>query len=281
MLSYRHHFHAGNFADCMKHSIYCLLLRALVRKPSPIFVLDTHAGAGSYDLTSTMAQKTREFEHGIAPLLLQAHPPAAMHPYLEIVRAMNVDQSILKYYPGSPRIAFSMLRSQDYLALCELHSTDSGLLRSEFEHVSRVSIRHEDGYQAMRALLPPIQRRGMVFIDPAFEIKNEFDRLGDAFKHSYSRWSSGVFAIWFPIRSSAENQAWLLKLTEMNIRKLLLVELRIMEDSSESRLGGSGMIIANPPWGIEEELNSILPWLWSSLSQERCGGWSVRWLTPE
>lgn len=281
MLSYRHHFHAGNFADCMKHSIYCLLLRALMRKPSPVFVLDTHAGAGSYDLTSAMALKTREFEHGIATLLLQANPPDVVQPYLQVVRALNRDQSTLKYYPGSPRIAFSMLRSQDYLTLCELHNTDIGFLRNEFEGSARAAIRHEDGYQTLRALLPPIQRRGVVFVDPAFEVKNEFDRLRDAFKQGYTRWSSGVFALWFPIRSRKENQAWLVKLAEMNIRKLLLAELRIMDDPPDTRLSGSGMIIANPPWGLEEELNVILPWLWSSLSRESCGGWSVRWLTHE
>lgn len=283
MLSYRHYFHAGNFADTLKHSVYCLLLRALQRKTNPIFVLDTHAGAGMYNLLDPMAAKGREYDHGIAKLLAQSNPPAGVQLYLDAVRSLNPDPARLRYYPGSPRIARHLLRPQDHIALCELHTTDIKLLATEFAGDQAVSVHHTDGYLALDALLPPVQRRGIVLIDPAFELHDEFDRLAQAFQKAYFRWPTGVFAVWYPIRQRKVEQRWLSQLMGMGIRKLLQIELCTRDNviGEEERTRGSGMVIANSPWQFDVEMNVLLPWLWQALASEKQGGWNVEWLVPE
>lgn len=283
MLSYRHYFHAGNFADTLKHSVYGLLLSALQRKASPIFVLDTHAGAGLYDLADPMAAKGKEYEQGIAKLLDQNNPPSGIQLYLDTVRAVNPDPIQLRYYPGSPRIARRWLRPQDHLALCELHTTDIKLLMAEFAGDNSVSIHHKDGYHALEALLPPVQRRGIVFIDPAFELHDEFDRLTQAIQRAYARWPTGVFAVWYPIRQRAADKREITRLVDLGIRKMLQVELCILDNKSgnEDKTLGCGMILVNPPWQLEDELNLLVPWLWRALAYENRGGWNIRWLVPE
>lgn len=283
MLSYRHYFHAGNFADTLKHSVYCSLLRALQRKSSPIFVLDTHAGAGLYDLLDPMAAKGKEYDQGIAKLLVQSRPPSGVQLYLDAVRSVNPDPDRLRFYPGSPRIARQLLRPQDHLALCELHTTDIKLLATNFAGDQSVSVHHTDGYHALDALLPPIQRRGIVLIDPAFELQDEFDRLARAFQRAYFRWPTGIFAVWYPIRQRAVELRWLSQLVGKGIRKLLQIELSIRDcgNSDEECTRGCGIIIANSPWQFDVEMNVLVPWLWQSLAIERQGGWKVEWLVPE
>lgn len=280
MLSYRHGFHAGNFADVFKHVILSLLVRAQLRKDKPFFYLDTHAGAGCYELGSAMAQKNREFASGIARLWKLAEVPDAVRVYLEAVRAVNATPE-LQSYPGSPRIVRHFFRPKDRMVLCELHSKEAEHLQSEFHGDRQVRIEHLDGYQAIKAQLPPTERRGVVYIDPAFELKDERRRLLEALEEGYRRWSTGVFAIWYPIQVRHVADDFLRRLERTGIRKILVTEFSILDPTDLLRLTGTGMVIINPPWHLEEELKGVFPWLWENLAVEGQGGYKVEWLVGE
>ncbi|CAL1241331.1 23S rRNA (adenine(2030)-N(6))-methyltransferase RlmJ [Candidatus Methylocalor cossyra] len=276
MLSYRHAFHAGNHADVFKHLVLVQVLGALLAKDKPFFYLDTHAGAGRYALTSKAAQLHREFETGIARLWHGDAGPPAVQAYLTAVRVSNPDPE-LRWYPGSPRIARSFLRPKDRMVLCELHPQEARVLAAEFAADRQVRVLHQDGYQALKALLPPLERRGLVHIDPAYERKDERRRLLDAFQEGYRRWATGIFALWYPIQDRAGADAWLRRFRELGIPRLLAVELTVLAELPW-RLNGSGMILVNPPWRLDQTLEEVLPWLWQRLAVEGQGGYRVEWL---
>lgn len=280
MLSYRHGFHAGNHADVFKHLVLTLLVRSLLRKEKPFFYLDTHAAAGRYDLGSAMARKNREYETGIGPLWKIKGAPEAVRDYLETVSALNPDGK-LRFYPGSPRVVRHYLRPGDRMALSELHPNEVKVLGEEFAGDKQVKIHHTDGYQALKALLPPPERRGLVLIDPAFELKDERRRLLDALKEGYRRWATGIFAVWYPVQDRAMADDFLRRLQRTGIRKVLVAEFSILDPDDSLRLNGSGMVIINPPWKLEEELRSQLPWLWETLAVDGQGTWRVEWLVEE
>jgi 23S rRNA (adenine2030-N6)-methyltransferase len=280
MLSYRHGFHAGQHADVFKHLVLTLLVRSLLRKKKPFFYLDTHSGAGRYDLGSAMARKNREYKTGIGPLWEVKDAPEAVRDYLEAVRALNPDGK-LRFYPGSPRVVRQFLRPGDRMALSELHPNEVKVLGDEFAGDKQVKIHHLDGYQALKALLPPPERRGLVLIDPAFELKDERRRLLDAVKEAHRRWATGIFAVWYPIQDQATADDFLRRFQRSGIRKILVAEFSILDYDGTLRLNGSGMVLINPPWKLEEELCSLLPWSWDKLAVEGQGMWRVDWLVGE
>ena len=246
-MNYRHAYHAGNFADCVKHALLLLLLRAMQRKDKPLLLLDTHAGIGRYDLTAVQAAKTGEWRGGIGRLL-QARPPA-LEDYLSVVEALGL-------YPGSPAIAEFMLRPADRLICCELHPEDARQLKANFSG-RRVAVHQRDGYAALRAFLPPPEKRGLILLDPPFEQADEFARLTEALWLGYERFASGVFAAWYPIKSRAPVREFLAALPG-KLRDVINIEFLLRAPVDAARMNGCGLLIVNPPFGFEAEALPVL-----------------------
>lgn len=278
-LNYRHIFHAGNFADVFKHVVLSLLLKSLHKKETPFCYLDTHAGAGRYDLSSAAAQKTGEYRDGIKRLLNSNAIPG-LEDYLAAVRALN-DADSLRYYPGSPRIARFFLRPQDRAVLLELRSEECEQLKTEFAGDRQVIVQGQDGYAGLKALLPPSARRGLVLIDPPFESEREFEQLIEGLRVAHARWDSGMYALWYPVKSRPPVERFHRMLVATGLRKILLVEFSPYPEDTAFRLNGCGMVIINPPWKLDETLHSVLPPLLERLRQHPAGHASVFWLVPE
>ncbi|HYG85213.1 MAG TPA: 23S rRNA (adenine(2030)-N(6))-methyltransferase RlmJ [Azospirillum sp.] len=278
-MNYRHAFHAGNFADVMKHAVLAMIVEHLRAKPAPFCILDTHAGVGRYDLASEPAQRTREYEDGIARLYGQPLPHPALTPYLDAVAALNPDGG-LRWYPGSPRLARVLLRPQDRLVLSELHPDDARALKRDFSGDAQVAVHHMDAYLALKAHLPPKERRGLVLIDPPFEEPDEFARLAAGLTRAHKRWSTGIYAIWYPIKERPAVWRFEEVLAEAGIPRILITELTIHPEDTHLRLNGCGMAIVNPPWKLDEALAEVLPALHAALPGTG-GGSRVSWLVPE
>ena len=279
MLSYRHLFHAGSFADVFKHVLLTRLLISLNEKDKPYFFLDTHAGIGRYDLSHPWAQKGREFESGIKKLLERDDIPAAMKPYIDIVRAENPDGH-LRYYPGSPLITRKLNRPIDRMALTELNKTDCAELMNVIAKDRRVNVQLMDGYQALKAHLPPKERRGLVLIDSSFDRSREFARLAEALTDAHTRWATGTYAVWYPMMGAGVIRGFEKQIEAAGIRKVLQFELSILPEDA-STMPGSGMIIINPPWKFDTEMRMLLRWVWSVLNVKSAGGVKVNWLVRE
>ena len=279
MLSYRHLFHAGSFADVFKHVLLTRLLISLNEKDKPYFFLDTHAGIGRYDLSHPWAQKGREFESGIKKLLERDDIPAAMKPYIDIVRAENPDGH-LRYYPGSPLITRKLIRPIDRMALTELNKTDCAELMNVIAKDRRVNVQLMDGYQALKAHLPPKERRGLVLIDSSFDRSREFARLAEALADAHTRWATGTYAVWYPMMGAGVIRGFEKQIEAAGIRKVLQFELSILPEDA-STMPGSGMIIINPPWKFDTEMRMLLRWVWSVLNVKSAGGVKVNWLLRE
>ncbi|MDD2769177.1 MAG: 23S rRNA (adenine(2030)-N(6))-methyltransferase RlmJ [Methylococcus sp.] len=280
MLSYRHGFHAGNFADVLKHAVLAQLVQSLLRKPTPFFYLDTHAGAGRYDLQSAMAKQNQEYRSGIGRLWTLKSVPPELDGYLAAVRALNPNGR-LQFYPGSPSIVRHVLRSGDRMALCELHSTEIQALRKLFSGDRRIKFNQLDGYQGLKAFLPPPERRGLVLCDPAFELRNEREKMVEAAADAWKRWPTGIFAYWHPIQDRRTVDWLYRKFRHTGIDRLLAVELSVLAESADKQMSGSGLVLVNPPWRLDEYLKTLLPWLHETLSPEREGGWRLEWLAGE
>ncbi|OGT22110.1 MAG: hypothetical protein A2V90_04230 [Gammaproteobacteria bacterium RBG_16_57_12] len=277
MLSYRHSFHAGNAADVFKHIALVLLLRALLRKETPLCYLETHAGAGRYDLGCAEAQKNREYADGIGRLWSQGQAPAPVADYLALIRQFNPGQA-LNAYPGSPAIAQCLLRPQDRLVLCELHNSEYPLLKRLFSTDDRVAVHHQDGLQALKAFLPPRENRGLVFIDPAYELPQTWQQVVDSIQIAHRRWPNGSYAIWYPLIAGRSRQPFGTRLEHSGIRKILRADMLLNEN--ERGMQGSGLIIVNPPWQVKETLEALLPWLVRILAVGQ-GAYTVDWLVEE
>lgn len=278
MFGYRHAFHAGNFADVFKHSILIQLLRALHKKDKPFFVLDTHAGAGAYDLRSAEAQKVGEYQQGIERLWVRTDLVPELRDYLVQVRAANPGEQ-LRYYPGSPRLIQQLLRSDDRLVACELHPNEYPVLQAQMNGARHVSVHKQDGYAALKAHLPPRESRGLVFMDPSFEMNGEFDRLRDAVRLAQQRWRHGMLAIWYPILNRAPSERFLEALRQMHIPKLLCAELGLAPYDSPQGMHGCGMVILNPPWQFDAMLQRLLPQVLACLKRDTAGQSRVLWLS--
>lgn len=205
MLSYRHSFHAGNHADVLKHTVQSLIITALKGKEKPFLYLDTHAGAGRYQLSGEHAERTGEYLEGIAKLWQRDDIPEALTPYLNAVKAYN-SNGTLRLYPGSPLIARQLLREQDSINLTELHPSDFPLLRCEFQRDSRAKVVREDGYQQLKSQLPPASRRGFILIDPPYELKTDYQAMVKGIQEGYKRFATGVYALWYPVGITPANQ---------------------------------------------------------------------------
>lgn len=282
-MNYRHAYHAGNFADVVKHATLALLIERLKAKDTPFCVLDTHAGIGRYDLSSTEAQKTGEFRNGVLRLLDRDPKalPGELDPYLAVVRALNQGRSELRWYPGSPRLALDLLRPQDRLALLELHPEDARTLAALFAGDRRVSIHNADGYIGLKAFLPPKERRGLVLIDPPFERRDEFERLARGLRHAHRRWASGQYLLWYPIKDRAPVAAFHDALKAAGIARVLIAELLLRPANDSERLNGCGLVLVNPPWRLDATLSTLLPKLAELFEAAPRAGASVDWLVPE
>lgn len=267
-MNYRHAFHAGNFADVFKHTILIGLLDALKRKPAAFHFYDTHAGRGRYDLRGKPAQRTLEYRDGVRRILDAESLPAPLHAYAELVRGLNPGQrNDAPVYPGSPLIASLLLREQDRMTFCEAHEEEAGALQALFRGERRASTQHRDGYAALKALLPPRERRGLVLIDPPFEEQSrEFAVIESALDDALRRWATGSYAVWYPIKLRHPVAAFHRRLAA-KASKLLVAELLLHPDDTALRLNGCGFAIVNPPWQIEEWLAELLPELQRLLAQ--------------
>ena len=282
-MNYRHAFHAGNFADVVKHIILTRILAYLMRKDAAFRVLDTHAGLGIYDLFGDQAGKTGEWQDGIGRLIdtgLPQQAAALIAPYLEAVRAQNPDGN-LRYYPGSPFVTRHMLRAQDRLMGFELHPIDADRLRENFAGDIQTRITQLDAWKIFGTHLPPKEKRGLVLIDPPFEEKGEFIRMTKSLVQGHQRWPGGTYAYWYPIKEPGEVDAYIKALKSTGIPKILRLELTIRPPSTPPRLHGTGMIVVNPPFVLEEEMRILLPVLADRLGDEGRGRWSVDWVAGE
>jgi 23S rRNA (adenine2030-N6)-methyltransferase len=280
LLAYRHLFHAGNFADVFKHALLARLLVALEKKDKPLCYVDTHAGLGVYDLAHEWARKNAEFQDGIGRLWSRKDVPALLAPYLDTVRAENRGAR-LRYYPGSARIAQRLLRPTDRLVLSELNKADCAELGERCVADRRVTVHLMDGYQSLKAHLPPKERRGLVLIDSSFDRAGEFRRLAGALAAAHERWATGVYALWYPLMEPTVMRAFERDAVATSIRKILQLELAVRPEGWKPGMRGCGMLVVNPPFGFEAEARAILEWLWRALAVEGAGGQRVRWLVPE
>ncbi|MGL5163689.1 MAG: 23S rRNA (adenine(2030)-N(6))-methyltransferase RlmJ, partial [Plesiomonas shigelloides] len=260
MLSYRHSFHAGNHADVLKHTVQALIIDALKQKDKPFVYLDTHSGAGRYYLKSDHSEKTGEYLEGIGRIWQRDDIPELLQPYLSAVKAVNRGPQLF-YYPGSPLIAQHLLRDHDRLLLTELHPTDFPLLRHEFREDPRASTKRGDGYQQLKSQLPPKERRGLVLIDPPYELKDDYQQVVTAITEGYKRFATGTYAIWYPVVLRQTIKRMLRDLEATGIRRILQIELGVRPDSDQRGMTASGMIVINPPWKLESQMQELLPWL--------------------
>lgn len=290
MLSYRHAFHAGNHADVLKHLVQIQLLDYLNQKDTAYMYIDTHSGAGVYALDSSFATKNAEYETGIARLWDRTDLPPAVAEYVQLIKALN-PSGRMRYYPGSPYCADSILREQDRLRLFELHPADSKLLADNFRKLEahaaeqgkrpatrgkRVLIDRANGFQGMKALLPPPSRRGIVLIDPPYEDKSDYRSVVDTVADGLMRFATGVYAIWYPVLNRMESRQMPDKLKKIPSNGWLNVTLTVSTPSPDGfGLHSSGMFIHNPPWTLEPTLREVMPFLVSALGQDAGAGFTI------
>ena len=269
MLSYRHAFHAGNHADVLKHLVLVQLVRYLAQKDKPFWVIDTHAGAGLYALDTGYATKLAEYETGIGKLWPRKDLPAVLKDYVKLVRELNQDGN-LRHYPGSPWLGLHTIREQDRLCLFELHTSDARLLKKNFSAAGRrVSIETSDGFAGLKALLPPAPRRGLVLIDPAYEVREDYRHALHAIRDQLPRFPTGTYALWYPQLARIESKQLPDKLKRLAGKNWLHVALTVRTPSADNiGLHGSGMFVINPPWTLHATLQEIMPYLVKHLGQD-------------
>lgn len=280
MLSYRHSFHAGNHADVLKHTVQSLIIESLKEKEKPFLYLDTHAGAGRYLLSGEHAERTGEYLEGIARIWQRDDLPAELAPYISAVSHFNRSGQ-LRYYPGSPLIARQLLRPQYSLQLTELHPSDFPLLRGEFQKDERARVERADGYQQLKSKLPPASRRGLILIDPPYEIKTDYQAVVQGISEGYKRFATGVYALWYPVVLRNQIKRMMNDLEATGIRRILQIELAVRPDSDQRGMTASGMIVINPPWKLEQQMATLLPWLHKALVPAGTGHTTLKWVVPE
>ena len=282
-MNYRHIYHAGNFADVLKHAVLARLIVYLQQKDKAFRVIDTHAGIGLYDLSSTEAQKTGEWQDGIGKLMAAALPEDAaawLAPYLDAVRALNPEGGI-KHYPGSPKLTRMLMREQDRLSAMELHPADCETLRDHYAGDYHVRVTELDGWLSLGAHMPPKEKRGLVLVAPPFEFEGEYERLVDGLVKAYRRFPGGTYCLWYPLKKGAPIKEFHEALKETEIPKMLCAELSVRSDRETTGLSGSGLIIVNPPYTLHDELRKVLPVLKSLLAQDRFASTRNVWLRGE
>ena len=286
-MNYRHAYHAGNFADVMKHAVLARAILRLTAKDAAFRVIDTHAGIGLYDLGSIHAEMTGEWKAGIGTLFdstgpLEMPPDVAdlLAPYLNAIAEANAKGTFSRY-PGSPTIARSLLRRQDRLVLSELHPEDAARLAEEFRGDQNVKVHAIDGWLALKAFLPPKERRGLILIDPPFEARDEFMRLYRGLRDSFERFATGTYLAWYPIKDPRQIVEFHKAIAETGVRKVLRVELLLRPADDVDRLNGCGLLVFNPPWQLDSDLAVILPFLATRLGEAGRGSHRLDWLVDE
>lgn len=280
MLSYRHAFHAGNFADVLKHIVLIQSLDYLTQKDKPVCCIDTHAGPGKYELDGDYALKNREFDSGIGKLWQRTDLPECVARYVSLVKRFNSADKLTRY-PGSPLLAKQLLRDKDRLCLFELHSTEIKLLTAEAHKDKRIQVIHADGLSSCLKLLPPPERRGLVLIDPSYEIKDDYPQVVETLTALHKRFATGTYALWYPVIERRRNQKLERTIAASGINNVQLFELGIRADSSEHGMTASGMIVVNPPWTLAAEMKQVLPWLAEVLGHKGEGCYRIQTLADE
>jgi 23S rRNA (adenine2030-N6)-methyltransferase len=269
MLSYQHGFHAGNYADVLKHLVLVNILDYMTQKDKPLLYVDTHAGAGGYALESAQSQKTAEYRQGIARVWHNADAPEAMAGYLAAVQAFNASAgaSDLGFYPGSPWIAQHLLRPTDRMQLFELHPKEYALLQQAITVRRGIELAQLDGFSRLLAVLPPKERRGLVLIDPPYELKTDYEQVVSALCQAHKRFATGTYAVWYPVVERARIVQMERALVASGIRAIDRYELAIAPDTRGRGMTASGMIVINPPWRLKAQMEAVLPWLTACLAQ--------------
>jgi 23S rRNA (adenine2030-N6)-methyltransferase len=283
-MNYRHAFHAGNFADVLKHVVLMMLVEHLKKKPAPFFYLDTHAGRGLYDLSEAQAQRSGEYKGGIGRLLDVPAPtlPPEVAAYVGLVRdSAGKGHSAITAYPGSPLLVARLRRPIDRLVLVESQHKEAAGLAATLGRARGVSVLESDGYSALRAQLPPRENRGLVLIDPPYETEAEFDRVLAGLEVTCQRWPTGTCCIWYPLTGRAGPRRFRRDLASSGIRKVLDVSLSVLPEDAQVGMPGAGLLIVNPPWLLDERLSALLPALHRLLSPQGLGSCHVEWLVPE
>jgi 23S rRNA (adenine2030-N6)-methyltransferase len=279
MLSYRHEFHAGNAADVLKHAVLVFCLRYMQQKEGGMLLLDTHAGAGAYDLGSAKAQKTGEFHGGIEKLLAAKGPlPALLAEYLELIRT-DANYAACRRYPGSPVLAAALLRRQDRAVLCELHPSDHSVLSGWARGQRGVTVRREDGFAVFRSLIPPRERRALVLIDPSYEVKTDYELVVAAVTDAWRRFQGGVYALWYPVVDRPRIDAMEAAFRAGPVKKVFRVEFATRPDTQARGMTASGIVVINPPFTLPGACDEALPWLADALGAT--GVQKSGWIVPE
>ena len=282
-MNYRHAYHAGNIGDVLKHAVLARLVVYCQRKDKAFRILDTHAGIGQYDLTGPEMEKTGEWRQGIGKVIDRPMPDdvaALLAPWLDVVRDLNPDGA-LTVYPGSPALSRALLRPQDRLTLTELHPADFQQLADRFSGDVQTKTIHLDGWLALGAFLPPREKRGFVLIDPAYEQADEFQTMTKAVVSAWRKWSSGTFALWYPLKHRKAVARMHESFKEAGVRDVLSLELKTGQSGPDTIMLGSGMTLIRPPYVLAEEMRTILPWLCDTLRQGSGAGWQIEELIAE
>ncbi len=281
MLSYRHGFHAGNHADVLKHIVLCLILRSLKKKDKPFCYIDTHAGAGGYSLDSDFSSKTGEYHTGIEKVINNTKLKELVPEYFAVLDKLNQDEKAFRYYPGSPYIAASLMREQDSLDLLELHPSDYENLRYNMHFVKNAHVHHRDAREGLNALLPPKIKRGLILIDPSYELESDYYDTIKMAKNAWAKFPNGVYAVWYPILGKAIDESWNFtrSLGKAGAPGTLKAELTVKEADPLRGMHGSGLVILNAPWGFDKELSEVLPVLTEGLKQNENARFTMNWLT--
>lgn len=277
MFSYRHGYHAGNHADVLKHLCQMLLLNKLAEKDKAFVYLDTHSGAGLYDLTSAQAQKTGEYKEGIDRLLDANCQDSNLRSYIKLVDEYRRDNR----YPGSPELARRLCRSQDSLQLMEWHNNEVQNLRANFKGVRNAHTHHRNGFEGLVAMSPPKPARGLVLIDPSYELEADYQELVSAVKESYKRWKTGIFAIWYPLlaKSRDRSEKMTKALAAIQGADVLDIQLKLHPQEQDVGMYGSGMLVINPPWQFDTQLEALMPELLNALKDWPGASYQLNWLT--
>jgi 23S rRNA (adenine2030-N6)-methyltransferase len=283
-VNYRHAFHAGNYADVFKHVVLAMLVEHLKAKPAPFLYLDTHAGRGRYDLSHAQPQRSGEYLGGIGRLLKapDASLPTEVAAYLELVRrSAGAGRSPITAYPGSPLIVLMLRRTDDRLVLIEKNTGEAAALRAAIGREKHVTVLEQDGYAALKALLPPAERRGLVLIDPPYESEAEFEALLAALALAHERWPTGTYCVWYPQSERAGTVRFKRDLRESGIRRIVDARFAVLPPDAAVAMHGCGLAIINPPWQLDLRLKTLLPALHDLLAIDGAGGTAVEWLVPE
>jgi 23S rRNA (adenine2030-N6)-methyltransferase len=285
MLSYQHAYHAGNFADVLKHIVLCAVVDYLKQKDKPFYFHDTHAGRGLYPFHLQEMKKIREYEQGIGklwPLLCdEKRCPAELKPYASALQKFNPGNA-LKQYPGSGLFAQALMRPDDQLTLTELHPGEFASLKKNTEYLGNVRIQQADAWEVLRSSLPPLQKRGVILIDPSYELKNEYRQVIDAMAESLKRFATGVYLIWYPILENDPTYKKLIRgIEQLAPPSLLRIELSVAHPGSKSGLLGSGLLVINAPWQLDALMKTTLPLLHKELSLNGEGDHRVQWLAQK